>query len=707
MKKQKRIVPNVVRGGVAIPLGANYFLMKGKTHEQGGIDIGKDLEVENGELIKLDKNNMTIVSNAPIINGISPAEYALGGLKDGTFVDRFKQGFKYQEKYKDVNGLKDDGTKAQMGKEKTIDEMNSKMLFNIIDDKNTLVNKTYPKNYVERPRVVDVKYDIVAGLYNITERLKEGWYNYYQNDETNNSKNRFLKDKDTGIIYEDIFNNYDAINLEHFDVIPYSEIKKMLPKRDYIGGDSTNVRIKAFNKIPGIKEKIKELSDVYGIDANLLTHRFLREGFIDNAITEYNGMPAIYQKDYWKNISNKKVNGFSSLGLDDAGTHLLENRYNLRRDIDWWHIDAENEKNRQVKSIAVNNLWDGLEIKAADMEYRKNELLKRGYPEENINTYINAAYNLGLYHKDLDDAEWINKTYAVPNYYELGGKTNMKKNDRNVPPTGKKIKASLGIELNKVKNRIDTPENNRVIKITPELKLLSPEPLKPTSEQKRNLTIAKTKDFIKNNIDSIGDFTNTLVGVGSSIASNRINNKMLNNFEELPEITPFVPLGNAKLKTSYNIHPQLAKARKIANRLNRYVDRNTSSSQTAINRRRQNELDYLENVNTLYGQKENVETQLINQDRMLQHQIDQYNNQLANQDIARQDARKTENIQLRNTIAEKKAENSVALADNISSIINNMIMNRKQGRANDKTLRVMAAGFPSITKEYLKELGLI
>ena len=52
MKKQKRIVPNVIRGGVAIPLGANYFLMKGKTHEQGGIDIGKDLEVENGERIQ-------------------------------------------------------------------------------------------------------------------------------------------------------------------------------------------------------------------------------------------------------------------------------------------------------------------------------------------------------------------------------------------------------------------------------------------------------------------------------------------------------------------------------------------------------------------------------------------------------------------------------------------------------------------------------
>lgn len=554
MKKQKRIVPNVVRGGVAIPLGANYFLMKGKTHEQGGIDIGKDLEVENGELIKLDKNNMTIVSNAPIINGISPAEYALGGLKDGTFVDRFKQGFKYQEKYKDINGLKDDGTKAKIGKEKTIDEMNSKMLY---------VPKKEPEVIINPP---------------------------------------FLE----GQVYKEI--------------------------KDYIGGSPTQARKKAFNKMPRIKEKIIELANTYGVDKNLLAHRLTKEGWIDKRIQEYNKTGSLKQRDFWDKAILREVNAFEDLGLDDAATNLAKGNYNMRNELPFWTIDADNEKGRKVYSIVANSLFDALEFQAADMEYRKNELLKRGYPEENINTYINAAYNLGLYHKDLDDVEWINKTYTVPNYYELGGKANMKKNDRNVPSTGKKIKASLGIELNKVKNRIDIPKNNRVIKITPELKLLSPEPLKPTYEQKRNLAIAKTKHFIKNNIDSIGDFINASVGVGSSIASNRINNKTLNSLEELPEITPFVPLGNTKLKTSYNIHPQLAKARKIANRLNRYVDRNTSSSQTAINRRRQNELDYLENVNTLYGQKENVETQLINQDRMLQHQIDQYNNQLANQD---------------------------------------------------------------------------
>ena len=39
----KTIYPNIVRGGIAIPLDRrNYFLVKGKTHEQGGIDIGSN-----------------------------------------------------------------------------------------------------------------------------------------------------------------------------------------------------------------------------------------------------------------------------------------------------------------------------------------------------------------------------------------------------------------------------------------------------------------------------------------------------------------------------------------------------------------------------------------------------------------------------------------------------------------------------------------
>lgn len=113
MSKNKTLVPNIVRGGTAIPINNNTFLLRGRKHEQGGIDIGKDLEAEDGELIKLTKNNLKILSNAPIMEGDTPAKYALRGLADNTFKDRFNRGFLYQERYKDRNHLNDDGTKKK------------------------------------------------------------------------------------------------------------------------------------------------------------------------------------------------------------------------------------------------------------------------------------------------------------------------------------------------------------------------------------------------------------------------------------------------------------------------------------------------------------------------------------------------------------------------------------------------------------------
>ena len=113
MSKNKTLVPNIVRGGTAIPINNNTFLLRGRKHEEGGIDIGKDLEAEDGELIKLTKNNLKILSNAPIMKGDTPAKYALRGLADNTFKDRFNKGFLYQEKYKDRNHLNDDGTKKK------------------------------------------------------------------------------------------------------------------------------------------------------------------------------------------------------------------------------------------------------------------------------------------------------------------------------------------------------------------------------------------------------------------------------------------------------------------------------------------------------------------------------------------------------------------------------------------------------------------
>lgn len=206
-------------------------------------------------------------------------------------------------------------------------------------------------------------------------------------------------------------------------ITPPLEIgQKHINQRDYIGGTPNEARIKAFNKMPRIKEHIEELSNIYGIDKNVLAHRFLREGWMDKKIQKYNQSNSLAQREFFDKEPLKGVNGFEELGLDDAATLLSKDKYNLRKELPYWVVDAENEKGRRVYSIFAHNLYDALEFKAADMEYRKNELLKKGFPEEEINMYINAAYNLGINHKDLNDAEWIRKNYTVPSYYKKGGK---------------------------------------------------------------------------------------------------------------------------------------------------------------------------------------------------------------------------------------------------------------------------------------------
>lgn len=110
---KSKVKPNVVRGGRAIDLGNNLFLMSGRTHAHGGIDIGKNprtgLEVENNEVMQITPNTMRVFSAQPILNGRSPAQYVLGGANP-------TEVFNAQEYWKKVNGVRDDGSKAKVGK---------------------------------------------------------------------------------------------------------------------------------------------------------------------------------------------------------------------------------------------------------------------------------------------------------------------------------------------------------------------------------------------------------------------------------------------------------------------------------------------------------------------------------------------------------------------------------------------------------------
>lgn len=116
-------IPNIVRGGAAIPIGKkNFYYMQGRKHEQGGIDVGRNaktgLEVEGEEVMQVTPNEVRVYSSVPFLRGVSPAELVLNGA-DANKV------FAAQEKYKDNNRINDDGTKYRIGGEKDNDTLNS------------------------------------------------------------------------------------------------------------------------------------------------------------------------------------------------------------------------------------------------------------------------------------------------------------------------------------------------------------------------------------------------------------------------------------------------------------------------------------------------------------------------------------------------------------------------------------------------------
>lgn len=106
-------IPNIVRGGTAIPIGKkNFYYMQGKKHEQGGIDIGKNaktgLEVEGEEVMQVTPKEVRVYSSVPFLRGVSPADLVLNGAD----ADKV---FAAQENYKDRNRINDDGTRYKCG----------------------------------------------------------------------------------------------------------------------------------------------------------------------------------------------------------------------------------------------------------------------------------------------------------------------------------------------------------------------------------------------------------------------------------------------------------------------------------------------------------------------------------------------------------------------------------------------------------------
>lgn len=115
-----------------------------------------------------------------------------------------------------------------------------------------------------------------------------------------------------------------------------------------------------------------------------------------------------------------------------------------------------------------------------------------------------------------------------------------------------------------------------------------------------------------------GDWIGLGADILGSIATGIINSRGANSIH-LPERPGF--LQAAKLKTTYNVAPQEEEVNRVRNRSFEDIDAGTASSVAALNRRNLLNTKATDDINKLYAQKENIETELINKDALNQQEV--------------------------------------------------------------------------------------
>ena len=272
-----------------------------------------------------------------------------------------------------------------------------------------------------------------------------------------------------------------------------------------------------------------------------------------------------------------------------------------------------------------------------------------------------------------------------------GNWTKVKFDNRNKAKTGTKINYRNQPNLVEIKSPIENGELPFTFpKITSESidnKLVK---IPATNTKNENKKSSNNFNFDIN--DGIGIASNIIGGLISYGANRNMLNKL--KYNNLP-----VSKRAAKLKTNVNINPQLDAIREQTGQIEEQIDNNTASSRVALARKQRVRNNAIRNINQLYSEKENIENNLINKDRINQQIV-------ANENIDNYNKWAENKTNFENLVREKKSENEISLINNINSGIQNTISNIQQRETFDNNVRAIAAGNPNVNPRILKALGI-
>lgn len=711
----KRLRPNIVRGGVAIPIPnkKNYYYMKGRKHEQGGIDIGKNprtgLEVEDGEVMHISPTEVKVFSSVPFLNGESPAEKVMKGNNPNKV-------FNAQERYKDVNNINDDGTKNNQNRKNKSRYGTKKNSFEKIREMQSLANNI---STLENP-IISPDY---TPYYDTTEVGK--LINHSENPDSigfDRINRRWYAPKGKGFDKDNFGMGVDRYTGGNIN----DKIKKDSKGREYITEEDERdlrfKRIKSANQ--SAKRRIDFIRKYYNDEGNVTE---TKEALITNLI--YNRGSGRTAREYF-NPEDEKYVPMQKAILEGTDDEVREEINKIYREAGLANRDSlVNNFYKKRNKKRMGGLSRSKDYGSKSKPYPKVDKKdfagkNRSYPIPTKADAVDALRLAGLHGRNDIKAKVYDKYPELRKRAKNGGvytvTSNGKTSLRMIPSTGKRIKFknggiediekivtlnpeiySLGLE-DKLANKINQPiinYSNPVEKIKYDI-LDTKGRFNPTTGVDLN---TKRKHDNKQDITNKRAY-NSLISDGIGIASNIVGSIIGYNanktaLDKMKYTAAPINLIPAKLKTSININPQLDAIRDQQQAYERQIDANTASSRVALSRKQRSRLNTIKLLNNLYGDKENIETELINRDKLNQQAV-------ANQNITNYNAWKEKKNAFENAIIEKQSENTIGLINSINSGVQNAVGNFEKRLAAENNIRAIAAANPNVNPIILKTLGV-
>lgn len=710
-------VPNVVAGGIAQPLGNNFFYMNGRKHSQGGIDIGPSdktgIEVEDGEVVETNGNELKVYSAQPILNGASPAKLVMGGANPNKV-------FKAQEDFKDRNRINDDGTKYKEGGKiyQAPDEYKRQIAESgsiIIGGYPTIAgNRNYKfiKGLTKASRIGRTATNFInlgrQKIYDLANKIDNTWINQGIKEVYRTTIGKHGSNLPRTIDYinkNNINENKKAMGGLSRDK-DYGSKKKPYPsvaKKDFAGGHRSY-------PIPTKADAVDALR-LAGL-----------HGRSDVKAKVYNKYPKLRKKGNTGLIVSISGNVKNGLIHSPSSTGGLRDKFavggnRINRHGRTWEYDEQigayvpitNRTINRTSAYPINKSARGETIVGSDYTFRNGRWSKNNNANTNTNkSNIDNGNRRPQYYAErrlplFEDGAGITSG-LVRAGWSHGNNKGISTNNTNIPslsetksngktPRRGRSKSSQSTQSIPTKTPPITVYNRNLPKVEASIPTTLPVstniPAKGTTSfdgkgqgKFKNLTTA----------DWIGLGSNVTGSLASYFASRRAINKMRGPGQ------PTLISAN-KLKTKYNINPQLDRIREDKFEAYRDIDSNTASSRVSLARKQRVRNAAGQAANELYGNKENIETNLINQDRRNQQSVRQFNAQQYNQYIDRKAA-------FDNGIREAKVTNINNLFSGINAGIQDMISRYENRKALNNTIGAMRASAPNVDDRIMRDAGV-